>query len=140
MLYWGSRAIMILNILLYGSGIIAKTLACIPYSTLWEPWVQGKCINKKALDVTAAYFNLVVDVFILILPQKIIWKLEMARSKKIGIYIVFSFGVLTLKLMTIGLLYVQPAGYMLIIILSITSTKAIRTIHLHPLFYGLFQK
>lgn len=85
---------MILNILLYSSGIIAESLACIPLATIWEPWLMGKCMDKKILDITTAYFNLVMDLFILLLPQTVIWKLQMSRNKKIGVSIIFSFGVL----------------------------------------------
>ncbi|OTA80296.1 hypothetical protein M434DRAFT_17799 [Hypoxylon sp. CO27-5] len=94
--FWGGRIMMALNILLYSCGIIAETMTCIPLATLWEPWLQGKCINKKVLDVITAYFNLVMDLFILLLPQGTIWKLQMTRKRKIGVSVIFSFGILTI--------------------------------------------
>ncbi|GAW19288.1 hypothetical protein ANO14919_087740 [Xylariales sp. No.14919] len=91
-----AHTIIILHVLLYVSGIIADTTTCIPLSALWEPWIRGKCINKKVLDIAGAYFNLAVDVFILILPQRIIWNLHMPKNKKIGVSIIFSFGILSI--------------------------------------------
>ncbi|RYP49218.1 hypothetical protein DL768_005035 [Monosporascus sp. mg162] len=94
--YWGSRITMVSNILLYAAGLIAESVACIPLATIWEPWLMGEChINKKNLDVTTAYFNLFVDFVILLLPQKVIWNLQMTKSRKVGVSVIFSFGILT---------------------------------------------
>jgi hypothetical protein len=92
--YWGARILIVLNILFYVAGIIAEAFQCIPLSSIWEPWVKGQCINTRALHLTAAYFNLLVDIFILVLPQKVIWNLHMARSRKIDVSVIFSFGIL----------------------------------------------
>ncbi|KAK7979681.1 hypothetical protein PG989_012138 [Apiospora arundinis] len=92
MFLWCARILMCLNILLYGSGIVAELLACIPLSAIWEPWVTGKCINKKALDISTAYFNFAMDIFILLMPQPIIWKLQMTPKKKIGVTMVCAIG------------------------------------------------
>ncbi|KAI0147454.1 hypothetical protein GGR57DRAFT_515707 [Xylariaceae sp. FL1272] len=81
-------------------GVGTESLACIPLATIWEPWLMGRRINKKILDLTTAYFNLAVDVFILALPQTIIWKLHMGKSRKIGVSIIFSLGLLTLAAAT----------------------------------------
>lgn len=61
---------------------------------LWKFWIKGKCIDRKARDVTNATFNLLIDIFILLLPQKIIWSLNMSKSRKLGISVVFSIGLL----------------------------------------------
>jgi hypothetical protein len=95
-LFWAIWSTIVLNVLLYLSGIITEALSCIPINALWEPWVTGQCIDKRALDITSAYFNLAVDIFILLLPQAVIWKLHMTQSRKIGVSIIFSFGLLTL--------------------------------------------
>ena len=83
-----------LNIMLYAAVIFAEALNCIPLATLWEPWLKGKCMDKKTLDISTAYFNLAVDLFILFLPQPIIWRLQMTKRKKAGVSIIFSFGIL----------------------------------------------
>ncbi|OTA55901.1 hypothetical protein K449DRAFT_438467 [Hypoxylon sp. EC38] len=62
-LFLGGHIMMVLHILLYSFGIIAAIIACIPLATIWEPWLQGKCINKKALGVTTACFNVAMDLF-----------------------------------------------------------------------------
>ncbi|KAK0610051.1 hypothetical protein B0T17DRAFT_545794 [Bombardia bombarda] len=95
--YWGARGIMALNIALYLAVIITETMSCIPLKVIWTPWLEGDCrVNKKVLDIITAYFNLVVDLIILLLPQRVIWKLSMTGSKKIGVSVIFSIGILTI--------------------------------------------
>ncbi|XXH04170.1 hypothetical protein Hte_010583 [Hypoxylon texense] len=102
--FWLARFMMSLNILMYFSVFIAMCFSCIPLEANWTPWLTGKCIDKEALYITTASFNLVMDVFILLLPQRIIWKLQMTRNKKIGVSIIFSFGILSV-LCAAGRLY-----------------------------------
>ncbi|KAI1763848.1 hypothetical protein GGR53DRAFT_345732 [Hypoxylon sp. FL1150] len=99
-----ARFMMWLNILMYSSVFIAMCFSCIPLKANWTPWLTGKCIDKEALYITTASFNLVMDVFILLLPQKIIWNLQMTRNKKIGVSIIFSIGFLSV-LCAAGRLY-----------------------------------
>lgn len=62
--------------------------------------MEGHCINKRALDLSSAYFNLVADLFILLLPQRVIWTLQMSRQRKIGVSSIFSVGILYVSLMS----------------------------------------
>ncbi|KAK5989754.1 hypothetical protein PT974_08014 [Cladobotryum mycophilum] len=94
--FWTCRVMMILNFLLYSAGMIAEGVTCIPIAKTWTPWLSGKCIDKKFLDVSTACFNLAMDLLILFLPQGVIWKLQMTRNRKMGVSIIFSFGILTI--------------------------------------------
>lgn len=92
--FWACYVLIASNILLYTASIISSAITCIPHETLWYPWVTGKCIDRKALGLFTAFFNVIVDLLILLLPQNIIWRLQMAQTRKIGISIIFSFGIL----------------------------------------------
>jgi hypothetical protein len=92
--FWASYLMALLNTLLYVSSIISSAITCISHESLWYPWVPGKCINRKALGLFTAFFNVIMDLVILLLPQRIIWTLQMTKARKIGISIVFSVGVL----------------------------------------------
>lgn len=85
---------LVINFLLYFAVLIAESLACRPLSKIWKPWQDGTCFDKKALDVTTGYFNLGIDLVMLWLPQNVIWRLQMTRSRKIGVSVIFSFGIL----------------------------------------------
>lgn len=92
--YWTSRILIALNTGMYIAAITATALGCIPQEKFWYTWIEGKCINRKNLDICTATFNLMMDLFILILPQKVIWTLRMTQSRKLGVSFVFSVGLL----------------------------------------------
>lgn len=92
--YWTSRILIALNGGMYLAAIIATALGCIPQNKFWYTWIEGRCIDRKALDICTATTNLVTDLFILGLPQKVIWTLNMTRPRKIGVSFVFSAGIL----------------------------------------------
>lgn len=74
--------------------IIALNLACIPTRKKWQFWVPGKCINAHTIETVSATFQLASDCLVLVLPQKVIWDLQMSMKKKLGVSIIFSLGVL----------------------------------------------
>lgn len=92
--YWASYSMALLNALLYISSIVASAVTCIPHESIWYPWVSGRCMDRKALGLFTAFFNVIMDLLILLLPQKIIWTLQMTTSRRIGISLIFSVGLL----------------------------------------------
>lgn len=92
--WYASWALLIVNGLLYTSALIAGNVSCIPHRKIWDRTVPGKCFSRTALDTAMASINVVSSVFILILPQKVIWSLQMNTAKKIGVSSVFAIGLL----------------------------------------------
>lgn len=87
--HWMSRILILLIGGMYLAAIIATALGCIPQKRFWYVWIEGQCINRKALDFCTATTNLVLG-----LPQKAIWSLHMTRSRKKDVSFVFSVGLL----------------------------------------------
>lgn len=48
----------------------------------------------EGLSLASACVNMIIDIIILFLPQKVIWSLHMSNARKVGISAVFSLGVL----------------------------------------------
>lgn len=92
--YWISVVMLSVDILFYSAALIAINLTCMPHNKIWDPTVSGHCIDSKPLDITSAAINFVIDVIVLILPQKVIWGLQMSFSKRLGVSAVFMFGIL----------------------------------------------
>ncbi|GAB1315321.1 hypothetical protein MFIFM68171_05531 [Madurella fahalii] len=92
--YWSSYIMIMANLLLYTGSIIASAITCIPHESIYYPWVAGRCIDRKALGVVTAFFNVVLDLLILILPQPIIWSMKMHRERRLGISAIFGMGLL----------------------------------------------
>ncbi|KAI2627607.1 hypothetical protein GGR54DRAFT_422816 [Hypoxylon sp. NC1633] len=91
--FWTCQVVLWVNILWHCSMLIAVNLSCIPWESIWNLTVPGKCFDKKSIDVAAAVMALATDVFILILPHRVIWKLHMSLRKKIGVSAVFCLGI-----------------------------------------------
>lgn len=94
LLKWACNILLCINILFYLSVIIARELSCIPRERIWDKTVPGTCIQGMLIPITSATINCISDIIILILPQRIIWKLKMTRKKKLGLSLVFATGIL----------------------------------------------
>ncbi|KAI1271928.1 hypothetical protein F5Y07DRAFT_381532 [Xylaria sp. FL0933] len=92
--YWACIVVMVLNILYYTASILASALSCFPHEKIWNKSLPGTCVNNKVIFVSSASINLVSDVCILILPQRIIWRLHTTKQKKIAVSSVFAIGVI----------------------------------------------
>ncbi|KAI0198610.1 hypothetical protein F4808DRAFT_451864 [Astrocystis sublimbata] len=92
--FWMCHGLIWFNILFYSSAEVAGNLSCRPFNRIWDKRIPGNCFNRKPLDLTTSSVNLLCDVFILLAPQKVIWKLRLATGKKIGVSIVFAIGLL----------------------------------------------
>ncbi|KXX79711.1 hypothetical protein MMYC01_203806 [Madurella mycetomatis] len=92
--YWCSYVMIGANVLLYTGSIIASAVTCIPHESIYYPWVAGQCIDRKALGIVTAIFNVVLDLIILILPQPIIWSMKMHKQRRLGVSLIFGVGLL----------------------------------------------
>ncbi|TGO32560.1 hypothetical protein BHYA_0306g00030 [Botrytis hyacinthi] len=106
---WICYTLGTINVLTYFIAITVDSSACKPRAAWWDITIQGHCINTKNLPIATGTINAVVDVFILLLPQGIIWRLHMSRDKKIGVGLVFAVGLLScgaaLARMSLGYIY-----------------------------------
>lgn len=65
---------------------------CVPVQKLWYPDLPGHCINQVGTWIANATSTIVTDLAILILPIPQIWKLQLKRSEKIALTVIFSLG------------------------------------------------
>jgi hypothetical protein len=92
--FWMCHGLIVANFIFYASFIIAVQLGCFPREKIWHRWIPGTCLDRKRIDGPCAIFNLLFDLIILALPQKVIWNLNMSTRKKVGVSVIFSFGLL----------------------------------------------
>ncbi|KAH9885698.1 hypothetical protein F4778DRAFT_500096 [Xylariomycetidae sp. FL2044] len=92
--FWTCRVVLWVHTLFHASWIIAENLSCAPHEKIWNQAKPGHCVKIKALYLPTTILNLVADVIILVLPQKIIWTLQISRKNKIGISLIFTIGLL----------------------------------------------
>lgn len=92
--FWICQVLLWTNVALYVSAIFTTSFSCVPMEAIFRIWLPGRCIDANAINGVVAVADLVFDVFILVLPQRIIWRLRLSLSGKIGISVIFSMGVL----------------------------------------------
>ncbi|KAI1110018.1 hypothetical protein F5Y14DRAFT_466145 [Nemania sp. NC0429] len=91
--FWSCHALLWTNVLLYTVILITANITCKPFAKLWDKTLPGTCSDNNAFDVATATFNLLSDLLTLLLPQPVIWRLNLATKKKIGIAAIFAIGV-----------------------------------------------
>ncbi|KAF2965318.1 hypothetical protein GQX73_g8273 [Xylaria multiplex] len=85
----------VLNAIYYTINISLEVTSCRPRAFYWDKTIPGgRCVyNGPALSLTSALINLLFDLAILLLPQGIIWRLNMSRRKRVGVSAVFIVGL-----------------------------------------------
>ncbi|CAI6287944.1 unnamed protein product [Periconia digitata] len=72
---------------------VSGILTCIPVQAYWYTDTPGKkCFDLLPYDLGYAVVNISLDVFILVLPIREIWKLQLNRSQKIALSLMFLIG------------------------------------------------
>ncbi|KAI0390774.1 hypothetical protein F5Y17DRAFT_443241 [Xylariaceae sp. FL0594] len=92
--YWVCISTIAVNVVYWIIGITIVDNQCVPFEAIYDKTVPSRCIhNPRILDVFSNAFGLAADLVILALPQGVIWKLRMSRMRRLGVSIVFAFGV-----------------------------------------------
>jgi hypothetical protein len=77
--------------------IFATAFQCSPISLAWNIWDgehEGHCNNIHLQGWMSAICNIVVDIYIIILPLRELSKLKMDLAKKLMLIFMFSLGIL----------------------------------------------
>ncbi|KAI1851632.1 hypothetical protein JX266_003094 [Neoarthrinium moseri] len=92
---WTCYIIAGLNSTYYIINIILECTSCTPREYYWDKTIPGgHCLDAAVLSLTSALVNLLFDLAILLLPQGVIWRLNMSRRKRVGVSVVFVIGLL----------------------------------------------
>ena len=83
-----------MNFLFYTVTIFVMIFACTPRSKIWNHFEEGTCVNIFAVNVASSVFNFVLDLVMLGMPQRVIWRLQLSTKRKIAISLLFAVGIL----------------------------------------------
>ncbi|KAI0185626.1 hypothetical protein EV127DRAFT_485066 [Xylaria flabelliformis] len=78
------------NIAYYIALAFSFIFACVPREKIWNPDVEGHCVNTNASIISAGLINVLSDVTILLLPITAILGLNLPAKAKIGALAVFA--------------------------------------------------
>ncbi|KAJ4397790.1 hypothetical protein N0V93_002027 [Gnomoniopsis smithogilvyi] len=93
-IWWGSVIIGTLQVVWGIACVILLNMQCVPHQAIWEFYLPSKCYNLPTVMLTSASVQVFSDVVMAMLPQKVIWGLNMNLQRRIGIAIIFSVGLL----------------------------------------------
>ncbi|KAF9877557.1 CFEM domain-containing protein [Colletotrichum karsti] len=107
---WTTYATMGFIILSTTILLFMQIFQCIPFEYNWVGWKGDfgphQCLNINTLAFVAGGLSISHDVIILILPLPLLYKLNMTRRKKAGIFVMFSLGVFILITSCVRLQYI----------------------------------
>ncbi|KAI6084003.1 hypothetical protein F4821DRAFT_271385 [Hypoxylon rubiginosum] len=94
--FWLCYGVLGANTIFYIITLFVMNFACVPVQKNWDPlYAGGSCpIDTQAVNIASAVLNLCSDVFILLLPQRIIWGLKMSTKTKVGVSFIFAIGII----------------------------------------------
>ncbi|KAH7310895.1 hypothetical protein B0I35DRAFT_489801 [Stachybotrys elegans] len=81
-----------------------------PIERAWIPTMPGRCLNTGTLWMGSGISSLIIDVFILMLPLPILWRLQMKTARKLQISGVFVCGYLVVVVSIGRLVTIVQAG------------------------------
>lgn len=91
--WWGCVALSGLQCVWGVVCIVLLNMQCTPHEAIWEFYLPSKCYSLPKVMLSSASVQVVTDVAMVMLPQRLIWKLQTSRKRKVGISLIFGIGV-----------------------------------------------
>jgi hypothetical protein len=88
-----SYTLIILNTVFYITFVFLLIFSCVPRRKIWDPTVQGHCLDWRIVLATGNIITFVSDVIIWVVPQRVIWRLHLDKSRKWGLSALFTIGI-----------------------------------------------
>lgn len=85
---------MIINVIWMIFNILIVSLRCHPYSKNWNRQEPGHCLPQVPIVSAVAAWGLAIELAIWALPIPTIWSLQMPRSSKVALTMIFGLGIL----------------------------------------------
>lgn len=73
--------------------VLIGFLICRPVVKNWDPTAEGTCGNRIAGYTAVSVVNVIIDCLMFILPLPMVFNLHVKSGYKIGLFGIFSIGV-----------------------------------------------
>jgi hypothetical protein len=90
---WAINGGIIVVTLFYVGSFLWEIFKCKPLAKSWNPFLEGTCATEFVPGGETGIFNVISDVYILLLPIPMIWKLQTNFKRKMQLLAVFSVGL-----------------------------------------------
>lgn len=92
--FWASHGLIGLNVIFYTTWTFLMIFVCQPRQKFWDQTIEGgKCMDWTVVLTTGNAITIVSDIAIWLLPQRVIYGLQLARPRKIALLALFTLGV-----------------------------------------------
>ncbi|RAH78045.1 hypothetical protein BO86DRAFT_369470 [Aspergillus japonicus CBS 114.51] len=107
----------IYTLYLVGFVVVGYTIAltvvlifpCDPIEKNWNPLIlEGSCIDRNGAYLATAATNTASDIILLLIPIRVISKLQMPLMEKLGAFLMFGIGSLTIVMSIVRLATLWP--------------------------------
>ncbi|KAH8594969.1 putative integral membrane protein PTH11 [Bisporella sp. PMI_857] len=112
--WWALQILIGATFIYYVSCFFTFMFQCVPREKIWNPNIDGRCIDNQAGVLSAGLINLLLDLGLLIVPIWAIWHLQMPLNRKLGAITIFAVGILFAELagtMVVGCMPMFPRFY-----------------------------
>ena len=92
--WWGCTCIIIFQCVWGILCVILLNMQCRPHEAIWKFWLPSKCYSLPKVMLTSATVQVISDLAMFLLPQRLIWSLQMSLQRKLGVSVMFSVGIL----------------------------------------------
>ena len=82
------------NVSFYIGNTLPLIFQCIPRRAIWDPFVEGTCVNINVTYLASSGINIATDLVLFFLPIWAVWHLQMATKSRLGICALFATALL----------------------------------------------
>ena len=79
---------------LYIAEVFHDIFICVPVQKQYNPKLPGHCLPSGVGGSVTGIFNVITDLYILILPLPLVWSLQMKLYSKLRLMALFGLGAL----------------------------------------------
>jgi hypothetical protein len=84
-----------INVMYYFAAVVVELKICTPRAKKGDPTIQGgSCNSVSEFRLGLAMLNVVTDLVIIALPQRVIWRLYLPLKRKLALSALFLVGIL----------------------------------------------
>jgi hypothetical protein len=87
-------ACSVINVLWIVFNIIIISVRCVPFSKNWSFTEPGTCLPQIPIVAAVAGWGLAIELAIWSLPIPVSWRLQLPRSSKVALSLIFGLGIL----------------------------------------------
>lgn len=83
---------MVVTLCSFFSIVLEALLLCRPIQYGWNKSIHGVCGIQQLGFLLTGIVNIIIDVFIVLLPMPMLWGLQMPLTRKVAISGIFGMG------------------------------------------------